>query len=108
MRVDMLVREKRRCWGTLPVQLSVVTRSHTPCLARVTGSLTGRKTTREEVWWLTHPILDLGRQRQRKSTAGLQTAWSIQQVTGQAELYSQDGLQRAKTETKKGGGCTIT
>lgn len=41
-----------------------------------------------------------------ESNAGLQTAWSIQQVTSQAELYSQDGLKRAKTETKR--GCTIT
>lgn len=42
-----------------------------------------------------------------ESTAGLQTVWSVQQVTGQAELYNQDGLKMAKTETKR-GGCTIT
>lgn len=40
-----------------------------------------------------------------ESTAGLQTVWSVQQVTGQAELYNQDGLKMAKTETKKGGGA---
>lgn len=41
-----------------------------------------------------------------ESTAGLQTAWSGQQVTGQAELYSQDGLKKANTETKKGGALS--